>query len=102
RNERTLVSVVLVDLADPPGRAAAERAPELTALRREAERREGRAEMLDGEVFAATFAGRHVATDQAAIAARSAIALRAITSSRPIALAMGWAEGAGGRLPFEV
>src|SRR4029077_11585580 len=53
----------------------------------------GRMEQLaDGSILVVLDADRHVATDQAAQAARCALAMRAIAGGRPLAIAVGRAE----------
>src|SRR5262249_44293548 len=54
--------------------------------------------LLDGS-WVVTLAGTSVATDQAAQAARGALALRALVRERLMALATGWAQMSG-RLPL--
>jgi len=110
RSEQRLLSIVLVARAPVPGEGRAADAPdqpapaEVEAL--EALARLGRAAVLHGghlEVRAdgsvvVTISGTHVATDQAVLSARCALALRAEASGRPMALAMGRGEGAA-RVP---
>src|SRR5690606_37427117 len=96
-SERRLLSVVLL------GRAAEdpEPAPEIEedALRRAIKPYGGRLEQLaDGSTIVVLDAERQVATDQAAQAARCALALRALAKGRPVAIAMGRAESTR-RLP---
>ncbi|AUX45017.1 uncharacterized protein SOCE26_064980 [Sorangium cellulosum] len=69
--------------------------PEDDALRREAEAHGGRVERLPDGAVAITLAGAQIPTDQAAQAARCALAIRACYPDRPIALAMGRAASAG-------
>src|SRR6185436_12152351 len=83
--ERRLLSVVLLGTADgDPAEAALERAIKPYGGRME--------QLADGSTLVVLEADRHVATDQAAQAARCALAMRAITSSRPLAIAVGRAE----------
>ncbi|HZF53728.1 MAG TPA: protein kinase [Polyangiaceae bacterium] len=103
-NERQLLSVVLMGPALSP-----ERSNETTLgptqinvhrneLRRAADVRGGRFELLaDGSIIV-TLSGTRVATDQAAQAARCALALRALSEKRPIALATGYGKVTG-KLP---
>jgi len=89
--ERRLLSVVVV------GSAAAGNVPgdePLDDVLREAiEPYSGRLEQLaEGSTIVVLEADRQVATDQAAQAARCALAMRAFTKGRPIAIAMGRAE----------
>jgi len=103
RSEQRLLSIVLV--APVPvldeGRAAASPDPPVPAqaevpevLRRAAVLHGGHLEVLaDGSVVV-TISGTHVATDQAVLSARCALALRAEASGRPMALAMGRGDGA--------
>jgi hypothetical protein len=84
--ERRLLSVVLLGAAadDDPAEAALERAVKPHGGRME--------QLADGSTLVVLEADRHVATDQAAQAARCALAIRAITRSRPLAIAIGRAE----------
>ncbi|HSK00217.1 MAG TPA: protein kinase [Kofleriaceae bacterium] len=94
-DERRLRSVVLL------GPAPADGAPALgdEALQRAIQPYGGRLEQLaDGSTIVVLEADRQVATDQAAQAARCALALRALANGRPMAIAMGRTETAG-RLP---
>ncbi|HSK05016.1 MAG TPA: serine/threonine-protein kinase, partial [Kofleriaceae bacterium] len=95
--ERRLLAVVLL------GPAAADRAPEQDAGGGDALRElqpaikpyGGRLEQLaDGSTIVVFEADRQVATDQAAQAARCALAMRALVKGRPIAIAMGRTESA--------
>ena len=68
-------------------------------LERSAAARGGTLELLvDGSILV-TIGGVGIATDQAAQAARCALALRALDADRPMALAMGRAE-ISGQMPF--
>jgi hypothetical protein len=84
--ERRLLSVVL--LGGPADGDLAE-----AALERAIRPYGGRMEQLaDGSILVVLEAERHVATDHAAQAARCALAMRAITGGRPLAIAIGRAE----------
>lgn len=86
RDERALIAVVVSDVGVKiSGKESAEMAAEFL---REVHRRGGSAELLPDGIFAATFAARLVATDQAAQSARCALALRRIAPALPMALAM--------------
>jgi eukaryotic-like serine/threonine-protein kinase len=102
--ERWRRSVVLIGPA-PGGPAPADPAPadpapaDDAALQRAIQPYGGRLEQLaDGSTIVVLEADRQVATDQAAQAARCALALRARANGRPMAIAMGRTEAAG-RLP---
>jgi hypothetical protein len=85
--ERRFLSVVLL------GGTAAAVEPDEDALRRQIKPYGGRVEHLaDGSTIVVLEADRRVATDQAAQAARCALAMRAIAAGRPIAIAMGRTE----------
>ncbi len=91
--ERRLLSVVLLGR----GTGADELAEE--ALQQAIKPYGSRLEQLtDGSTIVVLDAGRLVATDQAAQAARCALALRARAKGRPMAIAMGRTESAG-KLP---
>jgi hypothetical protein len=97
-SERQLLSVVLMSAVRPADRAnvttlgPTQVAAHREELRRAAEVRGGRFELLaDGSVVV-TLAGTRVATDQAAQAARCAIALRALAHRGSIALATGYGK----------
>ncbi|HWO26398.1 MAG TPA: protein kinase [Kofleriaceae bacterium] len=95
--ERRFLSAVLVGLppagASPEQAQAQEEAQGATALARAIRPFGGRLEQLaDGEAIILLEADRQVATDQAAQAARCALALREIARDRPIAIAMARAE----------
>jgi len=105
RSEQRLLSIVLIARApvheDTGGTAAADPRVTAEADDLEALARLGRAAVLhgghlevrtDGSVVV-TISGTHVATDQAVLSARCALALRAEASGRPMALAMGRGEG---------
>ena len=84
--ERRLLSVVLLAAADAD-------APAVDDLRRAIRPYGGRMEQLaGGETIVVIDAARKVATDQAAQAARCALAIRAVAGQRPMAIAMGRAE----------
>ncbi|HEX8109143.1 MAG TPA: serine/threonine-protein kinase, partial [Kofleriaceae bacterium] len=84
--ERRLLSVVLLG-------AAADGEPAEAALEPAIKPYGGRMEQLvDGSTLVVLETDRHVATDQAAQAARCALAMRAITSDRPLGIAVGRAE----------
>jgi eukaryotic-like serine/threonine-protein kinase len=89
--ERRLLSVVLLGRAaadDEAARAALE-----AALRRAIRPYGGRLELLaDGSTIVVLEGDRQVATDQAAQAARCALALRAFAKDRPMAVTLGHAE----------
>jgi tetratricopeptide (TPR) repeat protein len=103
-SERQLLSVVMMGPAP-----TAERSNDPTLgptqinvhrdeLRRAADVRGGRFELLaDGSIIV-TISGARVATDQAAQAARCALSLRALSDKRPIALATGYGKVTG-KLP---
>jgi len=100
-SERRFLSVVLMGRApvadEVAGEAAGEAADEV--LRQVIEPYGGRLEPLaDGSTIVVLEADNQVATDQAARAARCALALRAHTKHRPMALAMGRADSVK-RLP---
>jgi eukaryotic-like serine/threonine-protein kinase len=96
RSEQRLLSVALVapgsmpgDLAPgewpgPPGEASG-----LASLREVAALHGGHVEVLTDGAIAVALSGTHVATDQAVLSARCALALRSVAPDRPIALAMG-------------
>ncbi|HET7506053.1 MAG TPA: serine/threonine-protein kinase, partial [Kofleriaceae bacterium] len=93
-SERRLVAVVLLGAAAAAGSGSHddERATGET-LRRTIDPYAGRTEELaDGSVIVAFDAENQVATDQAAQAARCALAIRALGHDRPIAIAMGRIE----------
>jgi hypothetical protein len=84
--ERRLLSVVLLG-------AAADGDPAEAALERAIKPYGGRMEQLaDGSTLVVLEADRHVATDQAAQAARCALAMRAVAGRRRLAIAIGRAE----------
>lgn len=103
-SERQLLSVVLMGPSTSPDRS---NEPTLSPtqinahrdeLRRAADVRGGRFELLaDGSIIV-TVAGTRVAKDQAVQAARCALALRALSEKRPIALATGYGKVTG-KLP---
>lgn len=90
-DERRLIPMVLLDLGPEGGDP--QRATMAEALRHEVERRGGQAVLLPEGLLVATFTARLTPTDQAAQSARSALALRRIAKTLPIALAMGRVEG---------
>ena len=91
--ERRFLSAVLLGTA-PEADASDE-----ASLQRAIQPYDGRLEQLaDGSAIVVLETERRVATDQAAQAARCALALRAVAKGRPIALAMGRAESTS-RLP---
>ncbi|HEX7840142.1 MAG TPA: AAA family ATPase, partial [Kofleriaceae bacterium] len=93
--ERRFLSVVLLgSAADGSGPAEAENEAENeAALGRALKPYGGRMEQLaDGPILVVLEADRRVATDQAAQAARCALAMRAVVGDRPIAIAMGRAD----------
>jgi eukaryotic-like serine/threonine-protein kinase len=95
--ERRLLAVVLLERA-AGGDAAAPGEP---ALRRAIGPDGGRLEQLaDGATAVVIEANQQVASDQAARAARCALAVAAIAPGRALAIAMG-PTGAGGKLPKE-
>jgi len=82
--ERRLMSVVI------QGSAGLEAAVPEDALRKAIRPYGGRLEQLtDGSTVVVLEADRQVATDQATAAARCALAMRALATGRPIAIAMG-------------
>ncbi len=93
--ERRLLSVVLLGSAAnnaEAGDAAADEAV-TAAVRRAIEPYKSRLEQLaDGSTIVVLEGSTQVATDQAAQAARCALALRPLVKGRPMALAMGRAE----------
>jgi eukaryotic-like serine/threonine-protein kinase len=89
RNEQRLLSVVLI----APVPAEAEPTTALDRLRRTAELHGGHLEILADGSVAVALSGTHIATDQAVLAARCALSLRAEASGHPMALAMGRGEG---------
>src|SRR5262249_36243843 len=97
--ERRLVSVVLVGRSSQA--AVADTLTEddviigLNELRKVAEARGGQAVLLADGSIAVTHQGGQVATDQAAQAARSALAIRALAPDRPVSLATGRSELSG-------
>jgi tetratricopeptide (TPR) repeat protein len=83
-SERRFLSVVLL------GPATEDDAQAEAALRQAIQPYSGRIEQLaDGSTFVVLEADRQVATDQAAQAARCALAMRALANDRPLAIAMG-------------
>jgi eukaryotic-like serine/threonine-protein kinase len=85
--ERWLLSVVML------GGAVPEAELPLDALRHAIQPHGGRLEQLaDGSTVVVLEADRHVATDHAAQAARCALAMRALVTDRPMAIAMGRAD----------
>jgi hypothetical protein len=86
-SERRFLAVVLL------GGAGEDDAQAADALRRAIKPYGGRVELLaDGSTIVVLEADRQVATDQAAQAARCALAMRALAGGRPMAIAMGRAE----------
>ncbi len=93
-SERRLVSVVLL------GRAPDDHGPGEEALRRAIRPFGGRLEQLaDGSTIVVLDADRQIATDQAAQAARCALAMRAIANGRPVALAIAMGRAEASKLP---
>jgi hypothetical protein len=91
--ERRLLAVVML------GPAAGDAPPFEDPLRHAVAPYGGRLEQLaDGSTVVMLDADHQVATDQAAQAARCALAMSALTSHRPLAIAMGHTES-GSRLP---
>jgi eukaryotic-like serine/threonine-protein kinase len=89
--ERRWLSVVLLGRAAADDEAA--RPPSQDALRRAIRPYGGRLEQLaDGSTIVVVEGDRPVATDQAAQAARCALALRALAKGRPMAVTVGRAE----------
>ncbi len=89
--ERRFLSVVVVGSTAEDDAPGDERIHE--ALGRAIEPYGGRMEQLaDGSTIVVLEADRQVATDQAVQAARCALAMRALMTGRPIAIAMGRAE----------
>ncbi len=96
-NERRLLAVVMLGPAAQDDAAADEQTSH--ALRRAVVPYAGRLEQLaDGSTVVMLDAERQVATDHAARAARCALAMRAVATDRPLAIAMGRIES-GSRLP---
>jgi eukaryotic-like serine/threonine-protein kinase len=94
RSEQRLLSVALVALpsADAaPGSPAPlyAEATALASLREVAALHGGHVEVLTNGSIAVALSGTHVATDQAVLSARCALALRSVVPDRRIALAMG-------------
>jgi eukaryotic-like serine/threonine-protein kinase len=86
-SERRFLSVVLLGGAVEDDELAEQ------ALRRASKPYGGRVEQLaDGSTIVVFEADRQVATDQAAQAARCALAMRAVANGRPMAIAMGRAD----------
>jgi hypothetical protein len=88
-SERRFLSVILLGCAplDEPAQGGG---PDDDALQRAIKPFGGRLEQLvDGSVIVVLETDRGVATDQAAQAARCALALRAVAGGRPMAIAMG-------------
>jgi len=93
--ERRLLAVVLLGSAGDDDAPAEELADALVdeALRRAIRPYGGRLEQLaDGSTIVVLEAERQVATDQAAQAARCALAMRTVAKGRPMAIAMGRVE----------
>ena len=105
-DERALIAVIMIGSAANEARETVSPPPATSRiaeeLRREVMRRGGQAEVTVNGSFAATFAGRLIASDQAAQAARTALALRRIALGQPIALAMGRGEGSVKQAPIEL
>ncbi|HWO22540.1 MAG TPA: protein kinase [Kofleriaceae bacterium] len=94
-SERRFVSVVLLEAVGQGGEPAMDE----EALWRAIKPYGGRvSELADGTTIVVLETERQVATDQAAQAARCALALRAVTEGRALAIAMGRAD-ATGKLP---
>jgi hypothetical protein len=95
RSEQRLLSVALVARpvdADPAASAPPPPYAEATAvasLREVAALHGGHVEVLTDGSIAVALSGTHVATDQAVLSARCALALRSVVPDRRIALAMG-------------
>ncbi len=109
RSEQHLLSIVLVACAlvpdgDPaagcpdPSVPAAGELEVLGRLGQVAVLHGGHLEVLGDGSVVVTLSGTHVATDQAVLSARCAVALRAEAAGRPMALAMGRGDGAA-RVP---
>jgi tetratricopeptide (TPR) repeat protein len=105
RGELRLLSVVMIGAASPLDVATAatllptgDDPGALTELRAIVEPRGGRVEVIYSGAVVATLPGAGIATDQAAHAARCALAMRALAPDAPMALTTGRAEVAG-RLP---
>jgi len=103
RREQRLLSVVLIAPRAGGDRAAAsanrrvvtgDDTPELVGLRRAAAAHGGYFEAWSGGTVLVAISGTQVATDQAALSARCALALRAEASGRLMALAMWHDDGA--------
>jgi eukaryotic-like serine/threonine-protein kinase len=103
--ERRLLSIIVLGRAAEGAEAAAAPAPTPAlslplpedALRRAIQPYGGRLELLaDGSAVVVLAPDRQVATDQAAQAARLALALRALAGDRPMAIAMGRTESVPG------
>jgi hypothetical protein len=90
--ERRLLSVVLLGAAGGAATPGPEAAAAAEELRRAIKPYGGQLERQGGVTTIVLEADRQVATDQAARAARCALALRELVGGRPIAIAMGRAE----------
>ena len=100
--EQRLLSVVVLGAPNPGEAALAATLGELDlstkelSMRETSESRGGRFELLaDGTVLVTIGRTTRIATDQAALAARCALALRELGGGRPMALATGRAEVTG-------
>ena len=100
--EQRLLSVVLLGAPNPGEAAIAatisemELSPTEVSMRETAESRGGRFELLaDGTVLVTIGRTTRIATDQAALGARCALALREFGEGRPMSLATGRAEVTG-------
>jgi len=90
--ERRFLSVIVVGRPGAPA-ASADGTADDDLLRTTTRPYGGRIErMVDGQALVVLEADRQVATDQAAQAARCALAIRAVVPDRPIAIAMGRVE----------
>ena len=102
--ERRALCVVLIaavrrtEGAEPPSISDSSEMSVEDAIRVEAHACGGRVEMLADGGAVVTLSGAKIATDQAAQAARCALALRELCPGRPMALSTGRAEVTG-RLP---
>jgi tetratricopeptide (TPR) repeat protein len=100
--ERRMLSLVMIASGDPIDVGSAQTLPPHDPslleeeMREASEARGGRLEVLvDGSVLVTITGATRIATDQAAQGARCALALRAFSGNRPMALATGRAEVLG-------
>src|SRR6185436_545176 len=89
RSEQRLLSVALVGRPMNPGAAPGSLPAPYAEASALAALHGGHVEVLTDGSIAVALSGTHVATDQAVLSARCALALRSVAPDRPIALAMG-------------